>query len=904
MATVWASYTGMQSMLVEYPFYYYPCGFLAQPQNFHGYVDGMVVTLTWDPPEGMSTADQDSINNNSRYTLTGYNVWRNDKLAAFLPDSIHEFTDTVSSPEDCSDDGYLEVFYNLTAVYTEGESCLLDPSFESIGCCPFDAPEGLTAEILEGDVALLSWNPPWNDITGEWIHWDDGENYDGIGLTYGDDFLVASRWTVTDLVAYDGMYLTKISFYPLNAATDYTLKVWTGENACTLVLDQPLGAVVLDEWNTVTLTSPVQIDATQELWFGYAVIDQPAGEHPAGCDDGPAVAGKGDMISTDGVTWDPLSGFGLDYNWNLQGYVTTEAYRYDLLGYNIYLFDEVMAFTADTFYYITPPLIPDNYSFYVSAVYDVGESCKDGPAVITACCTSGIQGLVYDATTQKPLSGITVELNPYLSMITGIDGNYGFYHINGGYLIITVEAEGYKPFSQGIELDYDKISDLDVRLVDTSVFTIPFYESWDEATFEAQRWTFSPEQIGWQISTIAGDPAPSAEFKTLEHLEDYSYSLISPYIDASNITENCTFEFDLHMNPIVTTGNEMLTVEVWKEGEWFVVREFSNDSEINWQHYQFDISDYALGKVTRVRFTAHGANSQDLDFWQIDNIRVREIIMATLQGLITDDYGNPVNGYVRVGSITDSTHCSVFYSLEIEEGTYSVTWGGAGCLEVPIFDYLISGVTILDLNLSCKLIQLNPTAIYVESEGGIETRDLTIENIGCVPLNWSAEIEYLNENHSIVNNDTVLRTEWLSLGSYSATVDSNETGIVEVYFNSDELLPGQLYEAKINLTSTPDYGVQTVDVGFMLITGIGEMDKNNLIRIYPNPSKDYVIIESEQEINQVSITNYIGLANFEKEENNVRYLKVNTSGYSNGIYLVRCRMSDSNTVIKKLVINR
>jgi hypothetical protein len=93
-----------------------------------------------------------------------------------------------------------------------------------------------------------------------------------------------------------------------------------GSEPPTEVFSQPLTALIFEEWNEVDLTSPVLIDANQELWFGYE-CDAPVGDYPAGCDAGPAIVDFGDLISVDALTWDPLSGYGLNYNWNLQGWV-------------------------------------------------------------------------------------------------------------------------------------------------------------------------------------------------------------------------------------------------------------------------------------------------------------------------------------------------------------------------------------------------------------------------------------------------------------------------------------------------------------------------------------------------------------------------------------------------------
>ncbi|MDY0281327.1 MAG: Omp28-related outer membrane protein, partial [Salinivirgaceae bacterium] len=150
------------------------------------------------------------------------------------------------------------------------------------------------------------------------------------------------------------------------------------------------------------------------LWFGYKVI-QPDGAYPAGTDAGPANVGFGDMISQDnGETWNPLSSFGLDYNWNIWAYVsetpggkavamnsipvdktttntaaisrntfslsgnakiTQATQSRALLGYNVYKDGVQINTTAvATTNYQDIVDASTTYSYYVKAVYADGES--------------------------------------------------------------------------------------------------------------------------------------------------------------------------------------------------------------------------------------------------------------------------------------------------------------------------------------------------------------------------------------------------------------------------------------------------------------------------------------------------------------------------------------------------
>jgi hypothetical protein len=78
-------------------------------------------------------------------------------------------------------------------------------------------------------------------------------------------------------------------------------------------------------WVTVDLTAAVAIDGN-DIWVGYTVTHA-ASEFPAGTDAGPADP-NGDWISTDGVQWDHLAGFGLNYNWNIRALLNGTSYTW------------------------------------------------------------------------------------------------------------------------------------------------------------------------------------------------------------------------------------------------------------------------------------------------------------------------------------------------------------------------------------------------------------------------------------------------------------------------------------------------------------------------------------------------------------------------------------------------
>ncbi len=235
-----------------------------------------------------------------------------------------------------------------------------------------------------GNVATYEWDEPVAG-TPQWMHYD-GDNNDAIGTGAAAQFDVAARFAPADLATMNvgGLSVTEIKFYPNEAASTYSVKVWTGGNATapgSLVVDQAVASPTIGDWNTVVLDNPVMIDPTQELWIGFGV-NTTAG-YPAGCDAGPQDEGKGNMMYWQG-SWTTLTALNaaLTYNWNVRGYAgygkggeKVELSGKALEGYLIYLDD--MTTPIDTTTDLTYNVInleTGSYEGGVAALYSGGVS--------------------------------------------------------------------------------------------------------------------------------------------------------------------------------------------------------------------------------------------------------------------------------------------------------------------------------------------------------------------------------------------------------------------------------------------------------------------------------------------------------------------------------------------------
>jgi hypothetical protein len=184
--------------------------------------------------------------------------------------------------------------------------------------------EGKEYDLADGENgAFIKWNAPELPEPPEgWIHWDDGTNFTGVGLDADAPFDVSARWVANTFPEYAGTSITQVKVFAQDAGfTGWTIKIYSGANASTLLYSEDVTSQInVGAWTTITLATPVAYDVTKELWVGYTV-DGLNGMFPAGADAGPAVVGFGDKVSLDGVVWENLSDYGLNYNWNIQAYV-------------------------------------------------------------------------------------------------------------------------------------------------------------------------------------------------------------------------------------------------------------------------------------------------------------------------------------------------------------------------------------------------------------------------------------------------------------------------------------------------------------------------------------------------------------------------------------------------------
>lgn len=181
-------------------------------------------------------------------------------------------------------------------------------------------PSNLEAEVVNENDVDLSWAMP--DTTADiMLTWASGTNTTSIGLGGAGSFSVAAKWTPDEIEDLEGAYITSVNLFLAAENTDYTLKVWEGDNAETLVYEQVITDPQTGDFSTISLEESVEVNTDQELWVGYEMISE---DHsvPAGLDGTITDPGSGDMIYYEGQ-WSSLANvYGIVGNWNIIAYLS------------------------------------------------------------------------------------------------------------------------------------------------------------------------------------------------------------------------------------------------------------------------------------------------------------------------------------------------------------------------------------------------------------------------------------------------------------------------------------------------------------------------------------------------------------------------------------------------------
>ena len=173
----------------------------------------------------------------------------------------------------------------------------------------------------------------------------------------------------------------------------------------------------------------------------------------------------------------------------------------------------------------------------------------------------------------------------------------------------------------------DDINISDLGIIEEIPFPLPFAEFWDSDDFDFNQWTLEPAEGNWMVNSASGYPPPCAYFGMYPYQLNYEFGLESHELEGRN-TSQIELSFDLALSNFGNTLEEM-SVDVFNGIEWTQIENFTNENDdIPLTNFSYNISEYAVGNIFKIRFVAHGEDSYYIGAWKIDNIIVEETAIS------------------------------------------------------------------------------------------------------------------------------------------------------------------------------------------------------------------------------------------------------------------------------------
>lgn len=243
----------------------------AMPTNLTSVYQNGEVLLKWKAPVSASEKPEQ------------YNVYRNNILIGrtFSTSYIDKEPETGIQS------------YSVSASYTDNKESAVATT--SIYVYELKIPTDVTTST-DGKNILVKWKEP---IYQQMIYWGNGIAY--LSLGFKQPFYFGQRWNKEDLKPLHGHLVESVSFIPTSGSS-YTLNIIQGKRKYI----QKLTNLPFDKLIEIPLKESFVIDASQELIIAFHAEAKLSTAYPAVMDEGPAVNGKGNLISFDGETWEYL----------------------------------------------------------------------------------------------------------------------------------------------------------------------------------------------------------------------------------------------------------------------------------------------------------------------------------------------------------------------------------------------------------------------------------------------------------------------------------------------------------------------------------------------------------------------------------------------------------------------
>lgn len=240
-----------------------------------------------------------------------------------------------------------------------------------------------------------------------------------------------------------------------------------------------------------------------------------------------------------------------------------------------------------------------------------------------------------------------------------------------------------------------------------------------------------------------------------------------------------------------------------------------------------------------------------------DGIRMRNTAIFNNDGAIQ------ISGFGNDGIETED---QVFTNTA--NATYTIGPASGGIGELEVRDNLDFGTATITFDIAGTT---SPTD-FDQLENFSAGTAVTITN-ATLNLDWGSYVPSIGDTFRIMDGSGDIT------GTFSAVTTTNS-----------------------DIVTTISYDATEVEVEVTDVLSTDNLDFNNQVKIYPNPAKDVLNIDTNnQEITSVAIYNILGSRVLALNE--VTNNTINVSNLKNGVYLVRIEALN-NTITKKVVIDK
>ena len=315
--------------------------------------------------------------------------------------------------------------------------------FNSFGLITEDckAPKNLAANCYPGGPEIIiNWENPYS--INQWLQHDNGINTIGLGSNL--ELWFAAKWDIEQLPDIETTKIYAVKFFPKNSISSLYLLIWQGPSAGSLIYEQEISEIEYDEWNTITLSTPIQIDINEELQVGFRMICTKNGAGAGEYTDNP----NSDLFSADGITWQRLADLDMHYSWNLGVYIFNDEMPADFQGYQL--------FRDNTL--INTELIQD--TTYIDIIPEGTLACYKAKAVYDDCGESEFSNIDCES-----IMGLDKVIDNRMELFPNPVNNRVFVKSHSPFSFITIynqQGQVYfkkeTPLTNKIQLDLSKLN--------------------------------------------------------------------------------------------------------------------------------------------------------------------------------------------------------------------------------------------------------------------------------------------------------------------------------------------------------------------------------------------------------------------------------------------------------------